>query len=167
MRFKSILFICALAIAGAGQAHPFHTSLTEIEYNPDSQQLEISVRLAVTDLEEALSAGAGQTVVLDDSPAVKSLVMDYLRNKLRLFSAKPSPQGVARPLPLQWVGQQLEINSLWVFVTVPAPMRTLRLDNALLLEMHPQQINTVTVLHDGKKQSHQLTAGNTSLALVF
>lgn len=162
----SLLVLC-LFLSGAGHAHPFHTSLTEIEYNTDDHVLEVAVKLTPVDLEEALSAYSGRTIVIDGTDEGDAVIHEYLQYRLRFYSARPAPQGVARPLPLQWVGRQLGVNAVWVFLTVPVSELRLRMDNRLLTEIYPQQVNTISILRNGKKQTHQLTTNNASLALVF
>lgn len=167
MKHKCSLLLLCLLMSGAGQAHPFHTSLTEAEYNAETQSLELAIKLAPVDLEETLSAYSGSKVVIGDADKNDALIHQYLQRKLRFYSNRPSPQGVVTPLPLQWVGKQLEINSIWVFLTVSTPETRVRLNNQLLLEIYPQQINTVSILREGKKQTQQLTADHTSLVLNF
>ncbi len=169
VRYSLLLlaFICCLLLSGAGLAHPFHTSLTEIEYNAKDQNLELAIKLAPVDLEEALSAYSGSKVVIVDTEQSDALIHEYLQRKLRFYSNRPTPQGAVTPLRLDWVGKQLDVNVIWVFLTVPVSETRLRLDNQILLEIYRQQINTVSILHEGKKQTQQLTGSNTSLILSF
>ncbi len=156
---RSLFAISCLFGSMLAQAHPFHTSLTEIEYNQSEQVLEVAVRFSPVDLEEALTAYHGKTVVIDDSDRQDQMIFEYLRERL-VFSDASSERG---ELPLHWVGKQLQIKDAWFFLTVPWAGGELKLANRLLLSIYPRQINTVSILKQGKKSPHQLTSQSNTL----
>ncbi len=165
--FKSVVIWLCLFSSTALLAHPFHTSLTEIEYNADQQILEIAIRLSPGDLEDALSAFFGSSVVLDGSSDNDSVIFAYIKQKLAVYPADSKAGDDPHSLSLQWVGKQLDIKSIWIFLTAPTAEQVIKLDNRLLLTLNAQQMNTLSVIRQGKKSSHQLTRNNTSLVINF
>lgn len=68
--------------------HDFHTSLTEINFNPKSKSLELSVRVFTDDLETALTNfNKGKLVRIEDPESVVNpLIEQYIRKNLALVS---------------------------------------------------------------------------------
>jgi len=162
--YKSSWLIGLLLCSKLLWAHPFHTSLMEIEYNPNNSQLEIAIKLDLVDLEEALTAFSGAQSVLSDDQQSDAVIFNYLQQKLAFYNANADH---SKLLPLQWVGKQLELKVAWVYLTVSAPQAQIKLVNRLLLGISSQQLNTVSLIQQGKKQTHQLSRGNSSLIMDF
>lgn len=89
------------------EAHPFHTTTAEIEYNRQSGRFEVSLKVPAADLEEALTretlqvakamqggggreatqtAGSLQRVTLAETPEVERLIVAYLKTHFFLTS---------------------------------------------------------------------------------
>lgn len=160
MRFAALSIICCLISVGA-EAHPFHASLTEIEYNVEAELLEIAVRLDITDLERALSHYSDRAIVITEKTQHDELLRSYLQAHFQMTG-----HGVdgTSELVLQWIGKQLEISNLWIYVAAPSKnIGKLRLNNRLLHDTVADQVNTVVLLEHGARRSHHLNAEQTVL----
>lgn len=120
---SGLWFLAALGLnASASQleAHPFHTTTAEMEYNADSGRFEVTLKMLASDLEEALTRQrALQTksdlahrrtrspgrVTLDKTPQVKELVAAYLNAHFFLM-----PSGSSRAEDVT-AGQQASVKT--------------------------------------------------------
>ncbi|MEO8268632.1 MAG: DUF6702 family protein [Aureliella sp.] len=72
---------------GSACAHPFHISSAEVEFNPKTDRLQVSLKLQAIDFEQALSKMIGERSKLDQDNA-EELIVVYLA---RHFYLTPSP----------------------------------------------------------------------------
>jgi len=123
---------------GVCGAHPYHETLAEVEYNPDTLSLEIAVRFDPISLEHALSVSARKRVTsaLDN---FETLLEQYVGER---FAAKAAGGDQAE---LVWVGVEHAERDTWVYfeLVFEAPPDSVVLSNLLLVEINPYQVNTV------------------------
>ncbi|MGE3165978.1 MAG: DUF6702 family protein [Planctomycetota bacterium] len=132
--------------AGVAHAHPYHTSTAHVELDRETQRLQVGLRVAIADLEEALSARLAQTFRVCSSAQVETEVAAYVGANLQ-FRAPGS-----EPLPLLWVGKEVDQESAWLYFEVAlAEIDGARLSMTLFHEVHPEHIATVTFV-DGERQ---------------
>jgi hypothetical protein len=147
-----------LPLAGAAPArHAYHSTITELRYNPAKQQLELSVKVFTDDFEKALSAGQPTPVSLSaPGPRPLALTAAYLQRALQFKTA------AGAPLPLQVLGLQAEQDGHWIYCKVPLPglVPSVQLRQAMLLEVFGDQMNIVNIEAGGKKQSALFRAGH-------
>ena len=147
--FALPLIACAWLVTPAA-AHPVHTSSAEADYNRTTRKLEISLRVFADDFEAALAALAGETVSLEKSPpaTVDALARAYLTAH---FIVKNRDGVLASQ---HWIGRELKdaTNELWLHfeIDLPGGVDGLRLDYAVLKELHSDQLNSVRV-RDGPR----------------
>ena len=130
--------LAALLCLPAGHAHPVHGSYAEIEWSLEGH-LHVALHVIPEDLERALSARAGVTVALRDTPAVRELLTAYLREHFQLVG------GRARREP-HIVGMELDYRDTWIYFSLPAgaaPRRAPRLRNTVLMDLKAAQTNRV------------------------
>ena len=103
-----LLFILALA----PHSHPFHVSVAEMEYNPESKCLEVALRVWPEDLEKALNARSKTNVDLDKTKDVDKRIYAYLQKNISI-----SKDG-KKKCQLNWIGKELEIKQAWLYFEV-------------------------------------------------
>ena len=169
MRLLAALAVWLLMfpLAGAAPArHAYHSSITELRYNPAKQQLELSVKVFTDDFEKALSAGQPTPVSLSaPGPRPLALTAAYLQRTLQFKTA------AGASLPLQVLGLQAEQDGHWIYCKVPlpgpGPLPGVQLRQALLLEVFGDQMNIVNIEAGGKKQSALFRAGHEQELLTW
>jgi 4-hydroxy-3-methylbut-2-en-1-yl diphosphate synthase IspG/GcpE len=134
--FSAALFsLCA----GRLDAHPLHTTLTEVTITP-SRTIRATVRVFADDL----AAGMGKTrrVALDADVAT------FVTKGLALYDAE-------RPLALRVCGIKRQADLLWVCLetAIAGAVDKVSLRNSLLGETFKDQINIVQVASSGAKRS--------------
>lgn len=128
------------------RAHPHHDSVARADVR--SGHLEVALRVAPEDLEEALSRIAGTRIHLERTPGVDGKIIRYLRAHFVLRSR----EGTRRRLT--WVGKEVGIEEAWLYFEVALPRSggtaDHRLENSLFFEIAPTQVNRVLV-RDGDR----------------
>ncbi len=140
----STLAVFILCLAAPIFAHTFHTSLTRIDYNEKLKTAEISIQLFSHDLVPALGKLSKKSIDLGKNADSDKLILQYLDDKFVIQNAKGEKQ------TLKFVGKELEVDTVYVYVEVPLADRleTYNLQNSLFFESYEEQTNLVTA-HDG------------------
>jgi hypothetical protein len=150
-----MLPLLALAILWPGApsapvfAHPLHTALAEITYQPAERSALIRVRVFRDDLSAALTLPA-------DSVLPDSTLSSYLRGTLALADAG------GRPLGLRWEGAERSGDT--IILQAAAPMleglQHARILAAILWERFPDQVNIVRATYGGRTVTLLFTRGD-------
>lgn len=148
-------------MAGAARAHGFHASFSVLELNPRSGSLEIIHRLFVQDIEILLTARAGRPVVLGEAADAEASVQGYLH---KVFTVKAANGDLLKPA---WVGLKLQVDTLFVYEELKdaAGLDVLIINDQILTETHPGQVNTVNVTAHGRTQTLLFTAADAPQAV--
>ena len=160
MRLLTLLAAALLLfpLAGARPArHAYHSTITELRYNPAKKQLELSVKVFADDFEKAISQGQPKTVSLTE-PGPRPLVLAdaYFQRTLQISTV------AGARLPLQVLGMQPENDGCWFYckVPLPGPVAGIKLRQAVLLDAFADEMNIVNMEANGKKQSALFRAGH-------
>lgn len=136
--------------------HPGHSTRAEIQWNDESQRIELAIRVDHADLEAALRKRLGRAIrieTLTDEQAEQSIV-PYLRDTLRIDGTKLSAQ------QLVWVGWERKRISSWIYAElIPAQPVAARLSLQIqtLLEVEPELNHVVTLRQGDQRESRVLT----------
>lgn len=162
---RALALAAALLLApGAGSgalAHPLHTTLTELTYDPAARAVRLSVRVFADDFSAAVihgrpAAPGAPIVVPPDSAMVR-----YLVGKLVLADR------AGRVIPLRWCGTRRAAEVLFLCLRAPvaAPPAGARVRNAVLTELFADQVNVVRAMVGGSPQTLLFTPGDGMKAL--
>ena len=150
-----------LALPSRASAHPIHTSYAEADFRPETNKLEIALRVYPDDLEAALTARAGKKITLEHTPppALDVILLTYLRATFLLRAA----DGTTPTLHL--VGRELKDRDqhLWIYFecSLPGGLAGARLSHRVLRDTFPTQLNalrtsktapTLIFLNDAEKE---------------
>ena len=126
--------------------HKFHASLTQMVHNPQTRTAEVVLRLFADDLENTLGRRNAKRVVLDKNDDAQEMVFTYIQEAFRLHD------GDGALIPLKWVGLELDVQSVWVYLELPiGDLTGLRLENKLFFELFDDQVNTVNIKQNTKR----------------
>jgi hypothetical protein len=122
-------------------AHPFHISLTEIKWNTESEQLEISQKIFWDDLEIAMSGYHDESIDFLN-PANKEKLNQQIESYL-LAQNQLWVEG--KEIKLNFLGYEVEEDAAWFYLEsekVKEP-NSIKIKNSLLLDDFPDQKNVV------------------------
>ena len=134
----------------ATHAHPIRTSYAEADFRPETQKFEIALRVYPDDLETALTAHAGHSITLANTPppAFDLALLAYLRATFILRAAN----GTTPVLYL--LGRELKDNAqhLWIYFdcTLPGGPTGARLSHRILRDTFPEQLNALRLGQKGQ-----------------
>ena len=161
-------FLLALPLAAA--SHPLKLSLCEIEYASEEARLTISLRLFLTDVNEALVFDPDNDELAfarpGEAPGAEAMLLDYLA---RFFEVKVNGVPVdlvIREKTLSGEGQNTALGLL-VEQPQPEPVRSLEIRNAVFTDLFFDQTNIVYVHVDDDTRSLMLNKRTPAHALEF
>jgi hypothetical protein len=129
--------------------HPFHVTLTEAEWNPQSQRLECALRVDPRDLDLALSRQAEQPDFSErlTKAELRRAAESYLQKHIRL------QRGDEASGRLHWVGTEADRKYRWFYFELepPAGEGPLRMVHRVFFQVQSGQRNTVVFRSEGKK----------------
>lgn len=135
--------------------HPFFVSMTDIKYNEQDKDLEISVRIFTDDFENVLRKYTATKVDIlhpIDQDQMNQEVFNYLKGKLRI-------QVNGAPVQFRFIGYEEKSESIWTYLEVdnlPLPKK-IKIVNTILQDLTPDQINLMQVKVMDKSQNTKLS----------
>lgn len=160
----SLLFLVILAwsFAPPTSKHEVYNSLTIAEYNPETNAIEVALKLFTDDTDQCLGRYYRENLNLgeeDEHPLSDSLLFRYIDQKLTLTC------GGVRLEP-RYYGKEVSIEETWVYFDYPVNCPTdelLHVDNRIFTEAFSSQVNMVKFSGPGiPDQRLQLLAENTT-----
>lgn len=145
--------VLGLALAGAilarpAPAHPLHTTITELTYQPAGREVRVVMRVFADDLGAAVARASGG----QNTPAA---VARYVQRGFALTG----PDG--RRIPLQWQGMQRQEDLVWIRLQgrAPAGLAGGSVVNTVLQELFSDQVNVVKVQLPKQERTLLFTRG--------
>lgn len=162
---KTILYLLVLLQLSFSTLHEYYVSLTEINYNPDKERLEIISRLFHDDFEKVLQERYYKNIELKpsvQSDGVEEFIKKYFDKKLTLnFSEKN--------LKLDYLGYEFDEDRINIYLKVDQinDFKSLTVNNLLLTDVIEDQKNIVHCFKPNQKKSVVLTRYNAEALLKF
>ncbi|WP_439881551.1 DUF6702 family protein [Pontibacter sp. MBLB2868] len=164
-RILSLLLAFIVIVSVPASAHDFHTSITDIQYNPRTKSLEVALKVFTDDLEKGLSRYAKSKVVYDsNSEKQQQLLAGYVKQNFTVALAK------GKQLNYKVLGSEAETDAVWIYLEVPvqnASVQQLYVKNAVLTDMFADQMNIVNFNYKGSTESVLLQRGDTEKKISF
>lgn len=131
--------------------HDFHVSVTNAEYKDKTETLQISMKVFIDDLEDAIGDIEEKRITIEDAgtnPEVDSLVFNYIREKFELISEGHRHK-------LQYVGHETELDICFIYLEVAQfPLEyELSVRNSLFFDRFEDQSNIVNIRCRGEVYS--------------
>ena len=158
--------ICYLVIfATFSSLHPFHISVTDIEYDAEARSVEIAQKIFMDDLEEVLVAKEDRLVDLIDKEqkeANDSLIESYLKKHFTLTIN-------GKRVEYEFLGTQVEDDAIWCFMEVPKTrkFKSIEVRNTLLMDRFDDQLNLIHVKHEEEIRSMRLHKDHQNEQFVY
>ena len=144
--------------------HQFYVSITEIQYNRDTQSLEVSCKVFADDYIFAVEKEFSRKLhfgTANQDPKSDEMMEQYALCRLQL-------KADGQPLTVKYIGKEIEMDVFWFYFEVPvAGFRELEIGNNMLMELFPSQTNIVHITVDDQKKSLLLNRNQKSGAVEF
>lgn len=148
----------------ASWAHPFHLSICEIEYRPQSQTLQVSCRIFLDDLEIALN----QENNVDNYFENKS--QQHINQDLETFLKEHFSIAVNdKERSPRYLGYEIEDNVIWCYLEIEKikNLQNITVGYTVLLDTFDDQINLAHIKFNDKVKSLRFQKGKTTGTLQF
>ena len=146
-----ILFFFGFSASPKKNFHAFHTSITEIRYNPQQKSHEISIRVFTDDFETAITQFNNNQKVMIGNQENKSdaIIQKYLFRHFAFIS--PSKQ----IKQFDFLGKELEGDATWIYVELPnsASLAGYTFLNDILIDQFSDQTNLVNIFYGSQKKT--------------
>ncbi|MEY3666812.1 MAG: hypothetical protein RL572_352 [Pseudomonadota bacterium] len=162
-RAAVLLGLVALLTSAVAAAHQQQAALTRVLFNARSGNLEVMHRFVLHDAEHAVRALLDPQADLLASAPAREQFARYVQERFSLLG------DAGNPLPLQYVGQEVDGPFLWVYqeLPIPAGLTSLGVIHDALRELWPQQNNLVNIERDGSVQTLNFSGTTQWLSVSF
>ena len=170
MRVLGLAMVVALLKPEPAMAHPLRLSLCQIEYSSQASTLTVSLRLFLTDVNEALVfdpySRALRFAEADESEGAESLLLGYLAD---FFSLQANGEPVPLSIQRKVLGGAGEDKTLSIGFSYPlvSPLKSITIRNIVFTDLFFDQTNIVYVHIDDDSHSMMLSKSTPSHTLEF
>lgn len=106
----TLLMLIGPACAATNLAsHPFHTTYSEMEWNPETCRFEVALQLPGFVIDEELSRIHRKRINVETAENAEKLVEDYVRSRFRVTTDR------LQECQLHWVGMEVDVRDVWVY----------------------------------------------------
>ncbi len=157
------MLYCLLTWILFSSFHPYYVSVTDIKYNEHEKTVQISCRMFTDNIETALKKIYQKQLDIlhpTDKKEIENLLTDYFSKHLKL-------KVNGKPQTLNFIGYEKEDEAIWCYLEIKIIElpKLLIMENTLLYDYLPQQINMVHIKINDKKQSSKVS--NPEKELIF
>ena len=146
--------------------HDLHISVCEIEVDYQSKTLEISQRIFLDDLEQALILYSGRNDIdilqPKDKDALESLLRNYVLDNFQIHVNENTKK-------LAYLGSQIRGDVIVVYIEIPKikQVNVIEIKNSVLMSLFPDQVTLVHIKKSGNTKSLKLDAYSPSGVIVW
>lgn len=166
----ALVFCLCLGISLNVASHPLRLSLSEVEYEGEQQRLTVSLRLFLTDVNEALVFDPYSTELAfctpNESPDAERLLLDYLDQFFYIKANGKRLDLEIKSKRLKGEGDNTTLGVLFEYQQ-PPPLTSLEIRNAVFTDLFFDQSNIVYVHVNGDSSSLMLNKKTTTHRLTF
>jgi hypothetical protein len=154
-----------LAAVFSAFTHPYYISVTEVKHDAAKKSLQISCKMFTDNIENALKKIYAKNVDLlnpKDRKEVEQLLSDYISKHFSLIAD-------GKKIKFNFIGYEKEEEAIWCYleaVKVSTPKK-ISIEDGLLYEFLPDQINMVHVTVNEKRQSNKVGNPDRKMEFVF
>lgn len=140
------------------QFHPFHVSVCDIEFKQESKSVQVSQRIFLDDLEQAINKKFNVNMIIDDATTFDfrdSLIQVYVLEHLNMtFDGNEKKRA--------YVGNEVEEDAMWCYIEYFGikKFNALEISSTVLLDTFDDQGNIIHLKHGEFEKSIKLDRTN-------
>ncbi len=140
-------------------SHRFYTAIYQIQYVPQKKMVQITTRIFLDDLNEALQKHYHKKIALgteNESPEDVIWLQKYLSEKFKITIN-------GQPKSLNYLSNELDNNVMVCYLNIKDIHKivTVEVENSVLTELYSEQQNIIQFNNNGIKQNLLLTSETT------
>ena len=140
--FKSLIYVILPLILSY---HDFHVTHTTLHYNSDLDNMEITIKVAIQDLEISLDNTELRIGTLNEEKYSEEIIKNYFKNHLNIY-------GDNKIINYEWVGKEISDNlhDIYIYFEISNfnqndKLKSLILENTIFIETTHNQSNIVLI----------------------
>ena len=158
------IWACVLAVL-CFSFHKFYMSVTQIEYVESQQAVQIISRVFIDDIEDVIEERYETNLFLNtekENINFEQLLEQYIRKKFEVYIDEEKQE-------YTFIGKEYEEDMLVFYLEIKevTALRTIRVQNSILMDLFDEQQNIIHVKKGGSRQSLLLSEGESSGVLNF
>ncbi|MRT17012.1 hypothetical protein F3C99_08590 [Vitellibacter sp. q18] len=162
---KFLLLFLLFPMLSAVPAHKFYVSVTKIEYAKEKNSLQIITKIFIDDIEDALQKRYDPSLSLAtdmETEAAEADLKKYILQKLKITIN-------GSPVRLHYIGREYDPDMVVAYleVTDVKSLKSIRVENKVLMELFPEQQNIVHIKTPQSRKSLILEKDEPSGELNF
>lgn len=146
--------------------HPIHISVTDINFDKERDALEIVTKIFLDDLENEIRSLKKEEYLDITKPGKDRTTDDLLKPYLKEhFKLKVNGKDVE----YSYLGHEIETEAIYLYFQVEKvkKLKSITVENTVLLNFFDDQVNMVHVKVDGKLRSMKMEAGDEESMLEY
>ena len=164
-KYKIILLLTVFAFISSFGIHKFYVSVTQVDFIPKKERIEITSRIFIDDFEKALKKKYKKDFYLateKEIPVTDKYVKQYLEDKIGIIINN-------KPVKIDFLAKEIEDDVLICYLKVhfSEKITTFEIYNSVFTEIFTEQKNIVHTDINGNKKSVLLTYSERSTLLEF
>lgn len=149
--FKFLFYILIFIVLSAVSYHRFYTSIFQINYVPQKKMVQITTRIFIDDFNDALKNQYHKTTFLGTNKETQddiNLMKKYVSEKFKL-----TVNGKFETM--NYLSNEKEDNILICYFKINdiSKLKSLKIENTILTEVHSEQQNIIQFNNNGTKSS--------------
>ncbi len=138
--------------------HPIHISVTDINFDEEHNALEIISKVFIDDIENEIRA-LNKEEYLDITKPGKGRTTDDLLKPYLKERFKITVNG--KEVECNYLGHEIETEALYLYFEVEKvkKLKSITVENTIMLNYYDDQVNMVHVKVDGKLRSMKMASG--------
>lgn len=145
--------------------HPFYITVVDIKHDAKEQSLNISTKLFINDIEEALKKTTTKSIDLlnpKNKSEMETELMNYIKKRLSIVVNQKSTE-------LNFIGYEKEEDAIWAYLEIKkvAVPKNIKVDTKLLYDFLPLQSNIVHAEVKGVKKSSKVNNPDSKVEFQF
>lgn len=156
--FRSTVIIFFM-IVSASFSHKFYVSLIQVEFNAETEALEITMKIFTDDLEYAISGSQVSygLITANEPPDVDSVLYNYIEKN---FTIKINGKSYS----LVYIGKEVELDVTWIYIEIMEieSIDTIEITDLMLTELFEDQVNLINVRYLGQNKGLLLNRNRTT-----
>lgn len=165
MKIKIALFCLILPLMAFTGVHKYYVSITQVEYVPKKESLQLISRIFIDDLEDVLQARYDENLVLaykNEESQVEGYLEKYLRSKIGVKIN-------GKEMPLTYIGKEYDKDIAIIYLEVEKvkTISSIEFTNTVLFDLFEGQQNIMRTKINSKSKSFILTRQNDKAMLNY
>ncbi|HMQ43148.1 MAG: peptidase E [Confluentibacter sp.] len=163
--FKHLFLLFLLPLWAFTLAHKYYVSVTQIDFMPEKQSVQITSRIFIDDLENLLRERYDKKITLaikNEMPTTDRVIERYLKEKIKIKINGNS-------VNLNYIGKEYDTDIVKCYLEIEGikTIETIEISNQVLFDMFDDQQNIIKTNINKRQKSFNLISQNSSNLLTF